>query len=165
MKENSRKYQILPDGDYTGQAFILTDIVGSQTSLDYGRREFIIELTVTDGPHRGEITSKHRITLPHYLANIPPRECASELKEWKGKVKNYFKQTNEILAKCGVNTTNSDKAYLIKKIANNNRLKPIVKFKVTNGVPKIINTMDYAFAVDIFSGDERIPDGNDAPFL
>jgi hypothetical protein len=164
-KQFETENEILPDGDYTAQAFILVDTVGSQMSLDYGRREFRIELTVTHGPHRGEITSISRIILPHYLANIPPMNCTSELKEWKGSTKNYLKQTDAILAKCGIDTLNSDKAYLIKNIANNNALRPIVKFKVSNGVPQIINVIGYAVAVDIFSDDGNIPDGNDVPLF
>ena len=158
------KDELLPDGDYYGQAFILVNTVAIPTSPDYGRREFRIELTITDGAHRGKIASHGRVVLPHYLANVPPMDCGVELKNWRGKVKNYFKQTDVILAKCGIDTSNSDKTYLVKQIANTNRLKPIVKFNVTNGISRIINLVDYQVSADLFSELECIPDGNDAPF-
>jgi len=85
------KYEVLPDGDYTGETFVLIDAVADHSSPDYGRREFRIELAITDGPHRGKIASYGRVVLPHYLANVPPMDCEVELKNWRGKVKNYFK--------------------------------------------------------------------------
>jgi hypothetical protein len=156
---------VLPNDDYIGQAFILVDKVARQTSLNYGRGEFRIELTVIDGPYRGKIASFNRIFLPHYLANIPPMDYAHELKEWRGNVKNYFRQTDAILKKCGIDTSHCYKTYLVEEIANNNRLKPIVKFNVMNGVMRIVSLIDYSVAADMFSEDERIPDGNDAPLF
>lgn len=158
------KCEVLPDGEYIGRALVLIDVVANQLSPDYGRREFRMELAITDGPHRGKIASYGRVVLPHYLANVPPMDCGVELKNWRGKVKNYLKQTDVILAKCGIDTSNPDKTSLVKEIANNNRLKPIVKFNVINGVPRVINVIDYTVAAVMFSGDEYIPDGNDALF-
>lgn len=159
------KYEGIPDGDYIGHAFILVNTVADPASPDYGRREFQVGLKVTDGPQRGKITSYRRVVLPHYLANMPPMDCTDELKRWRGNVKNYFRQTDTILTKCGVDTSNSDKTYLVKQIAKTNRLKPIVKFNITNGVSRIIKLIDYLVAANIFSEDEPIPDGNDASFL
>lgn len=157
-------HQILPDGEYMGQALILVDAVTDATSPNYGRREFRIELTVTEGRHKGKTVPSSRVILPYNLANMPPTGFLNELKKWRGTVKNYLRQTDAILAKCGVDTSCSDKTYLVKEIAKTNRLKPIVKFNITNGIPRIVSLIGYSVTADTFSEDEPNPGGNDAPF-
>ena len=157
------KYEGLPDGDYIGQAFILVSIVADPKSPNYGRREFQVEFTVIDGPDKSKIVSSSRVVLPHYLPNVPSTDYPNELKKWRGDVKNYFKQTDVMLVKFGIDTSIIDKTYIVKQIAMTNRLEPIVKFSVTNGAPRIINLISYQVDADIFSGLECIPDGNDAP--
>lgn len=154
----------LRDGTYTGEVHILVEVVANPTSPNYGRREFRIHLTVTTGRHSGKTVLNSRVVLPHYLANMPPMGDQNKLKKWKGNIKNYLKQTDTILAKCGVDTSCSDKASLAEDIAKANRLKPIVKFKIRNGIPRIVSLIDYIVTLDTCSEDEPIPDGSDAPF-
>lgn len=156
--------QILPNNNYTGRAFILVDLVSDPLSPDYGRREFRIELTVTEGRHKGKTVHSSRAVLPYYLANMPPTGSVSELKKWKGAVKNYFRQTDAVLAKCGVDISNSDKTQLVTEIAKTNKLKPIVKFNVANGIARVVNLINFSVTPNAFAENEPIPDGNDAPF-
>ena len=161
-----KKFENLPDGDYVGRVFIQPDKVSGATSPNYGRSKYVLKLTVTtEGPFKGKMAYNHRVILPHYLATQPPAGAKEELEKWKGDVKNYFRMTDTILAKCGVDVSGDDRTLFAKRIAENNRRNPIVQFTMKGGQPYVNHLVNgQPDGDDFLFSDEEPPDGNDVQF-
>jgi hypothetical protein len=153
----------LPNGDYTGRVFIQPDTVGDEKSLDYGRTKFVIELMPTDEKFKDEIVSLNRVLLPHYLANKPMPTDKEAFSKWQAASKIYLEQTNKLLEKCGVDTSEIDGTRFVQQIAQNNISKPIVSFTMKDGVPTIHSVISRQAPEALNAELESLPDGNDAP--
>lgn len=159
-----RKIINLPNGDYTGRVYIQVDTVGDNKSLDCGRKQFVIELMPTGDEFKDETVSLNRVMLPHYLANDPPKGIIDGLDKQRAVTKIYLEQTNKLLEKCGVDTSETDATRFVQQIAQNNISRPIVSFTMKDGVPTIHNVISREKAEVLNAELESLPDGNDAPF-
>ncbi len=155
------KFQILPDGNYKGRVYIVTNTIANDKSPNYGRKKYEIQLTVTEGAEKGKMAYNHRIIMPYNFANKPADQNGKELQKWQTEVKAYLKKTDEILASCGVNTSDTDMDRFTLKIGENNRRNTTVSFTMKNGNVYINNVVkkDPEAANDLFS----LPNGDDAP--
>lgn len=162
--ENNGNSKTLPDGDYTGSIYILANTVSDDKSLDYGRTKFVIELMPTEDKFRDEIVSLNRVLLPYYLANKPAPTNEKALNKWQAASKIYLEQTNQLLEKCGVNTSEMDGTRFVQQIAQNNLSRPIVSFTIKDGVPTIHNVISREAPEALNAEFQSLPDGNDAPF-
>ena len=154
----------LPNGDYTRRVYILAATVGDEKSRDYGRKQFVIELMPTEDKFTDEIISLNRIMLPHYLANKPAPRDEEALNKWQGASKIYLEQTNKLIEKCGVNTSEIDGTRFVQQIAQNNLSRPIVSFTMKDGVPTVHRVISREAPEALNAEFESLPDGNDAPF-
>jgi hypothetical protein len=154
----------LPNGDYTGRVFIQPDTVGNDKSLDYGRKQFVIELMPTEDKFKDEVVSLNRVLLPHYLANKPAPSDEEALKKWQAASQIYLEQTNKLLEKCGVDISETDATRFVQQIAQNNLSRPIVSFTIKDGVPTIHEVISREAPETLNAELQPLPDGNDAPF-
>lgn len=163
-KSPVKKFETLPDGEYVGRVYILTDTVANEKSPNYGRRKYNIQLTVTEGDSKGKMAYHHRILLPHYLAN-KPSEDAPNFKEWRTEAIKYMRQTDDILRNCGVETGDDDMDRFTRRIAENNRRQPLVAFTMRNGVPYIESweSLPSNATSDELFRTQTLPDGEDLP--
>ncbi len=153
----------LPDESYVGRVYIVADTVDDEQSLDYGHKKFVIELTVLEGKYKDEVICFDRLLLPHYLADMPVSTEREALTVWRDAAKNYLRQTNQILGKCGVDILEVDSTRLVMSIGESNVRKPIVNFTVKNGLPEINRFMKFENNDKYLSKNLRLPDGNDLP--
>ncbi len=154
----------LPNGDYTGRVYISPDTVGDDKSLDYGRKQFVIELMPTEDKFKDEIAFLNRVLLPYYLANKPAPTDIEALNKWQAASKIYLEQTNKLLEKCGVDTSEIDGTRFVQQIAQNNLSRPIISFTMKDGLPTIHNVINREAPEALNVEPESLPDGNDAPF-
>lgn len=154
----------LPNGDYTGRVYVRPDTVGDEKSLDYGRTKFVIELMPTEDKFKDEIVSLNRVLLPYYLANKPAPTDKEALNKWQAASQVYLEQTNKLLEKCGVDTSEIDGTRFVQRIAQNNRSRSIVSFTMKDGVPTIHNIIGREAPEALNADLESLPDENDAPF-
>lgn len=153
----------LPNGDYAGRVYILADTVGDEKSLDYGRKKFVIELMPTEDKFKDETVSLNRVLLPHYLANKPMHTNKEAFSKWQAASKIYREQTNKLLERYGVNTSEIDGTRFVQQIAQNNISRPIVSFTMKDGTPTIHNVISREKPEALNAEPESLPDGNDAP--
>jgi hypothetical protein len=154
----------LPNGDYTGRVYILADTVGDEKSLDYGRKQLVIELMPIGNDFKNETVSLSRVLLPYYLANKPLQTDGEAFNKWQAASKIYREQTNKLLERCGVNTSEIDGTRFVQQIAQNNLSRPIVSFTMKEGVPTIHSVISREKPEALNAEPESLPDGNDAPF-
>jgi hypothetical protein len=154
----------LSNGDYTGRVYIKPKTVGEETSLDYGRIKFVIELMPTEDKFKDTIVYLNRVLLPHYLANKPLQTDKEAFNKWQAASKIYLEQTNQLLKKCGVDTSETDGTRLVQQIVQNNISRPIVSFTMKDGVPTIHSVIGREKPEALNAELESLPDGNDAPF-
>lgn len=160
---DSEDSKILPDGSYLGRVFIYPEKADNPDSLNYGRTMYVFELSIVDENFNDKIVRLPRVLLPHYLANKPPESDAQAIKTWRTSAKNYLRETDRLLEKCGVDVLETDPTLFVKKIANNNLSKPIVIFESVNGNIKIRQLVKRENEKALFAELQPLPDGNDAP--
>ena len=114
--------------------------------------------------YKDESIILNRVMLPHWLANEPAPNDQEALDEWRGEIKIYLRQTNELLERCGVDTSEIDGTQFVQQIAQNNISRPIVSFTMKEGVPTIHNIISRENPEVSRADLESLPDGNDAPF-
>lgn len=153
----------LPNGDYTGRVYILADTVGDDKNINYGRKQFVIELMPTGDEFKDETVSLNRLLLPHYLANDPPKSIIDGLDKQRAATKIYLEQTKQLLEKCGVDTSETDGTRFVQQIARNNRSRPIVSFTMKDGVPTIHSVISREKPEALNAELEPFPDGDDIP--
>ena len=173
MREESEKtedapkqktqFQILPDGNYNGRVEILTDTVSTPESPNYGRPKYTIKLTLLNGDLKGKMAYINRVIVPYNLANKPSEKDMEALNKWSTEVKKYLKKTDEILEKCGVSYSGTDKNRYTLEIAANNNRNPIVNFTMKSGNPYINNLVKKVPAKDSDELFTTMPNGNDLP--
>lgn len=156
-------FEPLPDGKYNGRVFIEVQSVSKPESPNFGRTKYVIELTVTEGELRGRMAYHNRVLFPASLGNKPPESEKDALHRWEVNARNYIKKTDEILANCGVDVSEINVEDFVRKLAENNRRRPLVNFSVRNGntyINRLIKREVAATGDELF---ENLPDGNDAP--
>jgi hypothetical protein len=154
----------LPNGDYTGRVYIQPDTVGDDKSLDYGRKQLVIELMPTGDEFKDESVSLSRVLLPYYLANKPAPTDEEAFNKWQAASTIYLEQTNKLLEKCGVEiSSRTEGTLLMQQIARNNISRPIVSFTMKDGVPTIHEVVSREKPEALNAEPESLPDGNDAP--
>ncbi len=163
MNHEEAKPNSLPDGDYTGRVYIKPNTVAGEKSLDYGRGQFVIELMPTEGKFKDEIVFLNRVLLPHYLANKPAPTDKEAFNKWQAASQIYLEQTNKLLQRCGVDTSEMEGTRLVQRIAQNNVSRAIVSFTMKNGVPTIHSVISRENPAALNAEFESLPDGNDAP--
>ena len=77
----------MPAGLYQGRVYIAVNTVSNPESPNYGRKKYEIQITVTEGEHKGKMAYNHRVILPGYLGNKPPETDAKDLAAWQQRVK------------------------------------------------------------------------------
>jgi hypothetical protein len=164
MNHEETKPNNLPDGDYTGRVYISAGTIGDEESLDYGRKQFVIELMLNDEKFKDEMVFLNRVLLPHYLANKPAPTDKEALNKWQAASKIYLEQTNKLLEKCGVDVSEIEGTRFVQQIAQNNISKPIVSFTMKDGLPTIHSVISREKPEALNAEPESLPDGNDAPF-
>lgn len=97
-------------------------------------------------------------------ASEPAPSDEKALGKWHGASKTYLEQTNKLLEKCGVDTSEIDGTRFVQKIAQNNLSRPIVSFTIKDGVPTIHNVISRETPEALNAELESLPDVNDAPF-
>ncbi len=162
--ETTKKFETLPDGNYTGRVHVEIGVIGSENSPNYGRSKYEIRLNVTEGEFKGKLAYNHRIILPYNLADAPPSTAVEAVKGWKTEAAEWMEQTDQILKNCGIDTSDKDMARFTLRIAENNRRNQIVNFKMRNGVP-YVNGLAQGTDTnsDELFKEQTLPDGNDAP--
>lgn len=162
-----KKFEMLPDGDYTGRVYIEINKVGSDKSPNYGRSKYEIKLNVVEGEYKGKMAYNHRVILPHYLAEKPSPDNSEALKRWQSEADEYMRKSDEILRNCGVDVAaDKDMTRFALRIAENNRRNPVVHFTMRNGVPYINRLIEGTqTSSDSLFTNQTLPDGNDAPIV
>lgn len=165
-KPKTGGFKPLPDGTYNGQVYIQPATVGNQKSPNYGLKKYEFQYRVTEGEYKGQMAYFHYVIIPHHLATPPPPNDKTKLEKWKAAVKLCLEDGDNRLKACGVDTSDFDRLQLVKRIAENNRRKPIVNFTMKDGTPHT-NFLISAPVEDqndsLFQTDALLPDGNDAP--
>lgn len=158
-EENSNS---LPDGDYTGRVFIQPETVADERSPNYGRTKFVIELMPTAEEYEDKTVYLNRVLSPYYLATPPP-QSSPDFEKWRGALKSYMRQTDQILERCGVDISETDMTGFVQRIAQNNVSRPIVSFSIKNGVPTVHKVISREKSEALDAELEPLPDGNDIP--
>ena len=153
----------LPNGDYTGRVYILAATVGDDKSLDYGRKQLVIELMPTGDEFKDETVSLYRVLSPYYLANDPAPTDEESLSKWQAASQIYLEQTNKLLEKCGVDVSEKEGTRFVQQIAQNNLSRPIVSFTMKDGVPTIHSVIRREKPEVLDAELAPLPDGNDLP--
>lgn len=161
-------FKALPDGTYTGQVFIKCNTVSNEKSPNYGLMKNQFEFTVNEGEFKGKMTYFHCVIIEHHLATAPPKTDAARFAKWQASAILSWEKADKFLELCGVDTSDTDRAMLVQRIAENNRRRPIINFTVKNGTPHVnylISSNARTEAADsLFSAEEALS-GNDAPLV
>lgn len=159
-------FKPLPDGNYTGQVYILTNTVGNEASPNYGLKKYEFQYRVTEGEFKGKMAYFHYVIIPHHLATPPPATDENRSKKWVAAVKLCLEDADTRLRLCGVDTSDFDPVRLIQRIAENNRRKPVVNFTMRDGTPHpnfLVKEIPVEDQSDSLFTTASPPDGNDAP--
>ena len=131
LEKPKKNWKPVPDGEYTGRVHILANTVADEKSTNFGLKKWEIQILIAEGEEAGNTAYVNRVHLPSYL-NVRPTD-EGEVPAWRSKAKNYIRQTDRILAKCGVDISDTDPDMIVKRITENNRRKRFVNIVVKNG--------------------------------
>lgn len=154
----------LPNGEYEGYVYISFGRVTDTVNPNRGLKRYIIDFSIKDEEHKGEIVKLNRVLLPSYLSVKPPDSEPDKLSRWIAAEKIYLEQTNEILAGCGVNTSETDASLFVDRIAQSNRSRPLIKFYLIDDSIVISNLVGWENPEELDKELDSPPDGEDAPF-
>ncbi|HLM60708.1 MAG TPA: hypothetical protein VK308_07890 [Pyrinomonadaceae bacterium] len=166
IKSNG-SFKTLPNGEYVGQVYIKTNTVAKEDSPNYGLKKYQFEYTVTEGEHKGMMAYFHCVILPHELATTPTKTDMLKYEKWQAAALLSVEKSNKYLQKCGVDISELNFALISRRIAENNRRKPIVNFTMKDGTPHT----NYIISANVEDKDDSLfhdsapPNGNDAPLV